>query len=175
MANPYSRWECKERTSLDTRVFSFITKGDNLLTVGFSWVVSKDAQSHAHLELLVTQPPFIHQNMAAQCLIRPPYFPLHVYVCVSNIFGNWLCCTYFSGDHWTPDMIHLVCYYGISYVQSCEHPHPEITEELFKNTGSWAPLNPNPWEGPQEPTFVTWWFWCTLGLRLSDPWSSEHS
>ena len=75
--------ETVRREPLQTlECFPFITKGDNLLTVGFSWVVSKDAQSHAHLELLVTQPPFIHQNMAAQCLIRPPYFPLHVYVCV---------------------------------------------------------------------------------------------
>ena len=63
-------------------MFPFTTKGDNLLTVGFSWVVSKDAQSHAHLELLVTQPPLIRQNMAAQRLIHLPHFPLPVYVCV---------------------------------------------------------------------------------------------
>lgn len=69
----------------------------------------------------------------------------------------------------------LVYTHGISYVQSSEHSHPEITGELFKNTGSWAPLNQNPWEGPQETIFVTWWFWCTLWLRLSDPRSSEHS
>ena len=44
MANPYSR------ASLDTRMFPFVTKGDNLLTVGFSWVVSKDAQSICEIQ-----------------------------------------------------------------------------------------------------------------------------
>lgn len=31
-------------------MFPFVTKGDNLLTVGFSWVVSKDAQSICEIQ-----------------------------------------------------------------------------------------------------------------------------